>query len=611
MRIFRPTYASKTSDGTTGERRKLRRYWIETADTAGGRLYIPALTTPDASRALAHRIERLIAARAAGSELDADLSRFVDSLNLPTMARVRAKLAERGILGASAQPLPRHVLAHGRTLRARGATRKHYRLTLARCVRVLRGIGAKSWADVTAERVRAFIQARRIDKAKPWSTTTGNHHARAVKMLARWMHRSGRAGSDSLLGLAMFKPLPDERPKCSRRALTVDEARRLLTTTGAAPERFGMTGEARALLYRLAIETGLRAGELASLTRSSFDLDSDPATVRVEAGRTKNRKGAMIDLSAATAGKLGEHLQRLAPAARAFTMPHASHTAEMLRRDLTDAGVPYRDDSGLKLDFHSLRHTRAVWLLSHCGASPAEARELLRVSSLSLVDRYSRSLRVTRTVTGPDLDALPMAAVATMTGTSDTPLSIDRTAMEKPSVPPSVAPRILPDFAGLTTTTASAGIAAAGDGKTHGNAAFDATSIAGDNSELVPAGCQSGLMGRIANPLPSHKPPQNPRQYRTPARRPSVWPSAAPSQAGTKGTPPPAPAVTAPKPPHLTQDGPAASPPTQGGTDPDATALAGILAKLDASERRAVVAHVRALVAMSKAKRAALLTLTT
>lgn len=51
-----------------------------------------------------------------------------------------------------------------------------------------------------------------------------------------------------------------------RRAPNVDEIRRLVTAAAAGHEREGMSGPERALLYQLAIETGLRANELRSLT---------------------------------------------------------------------------------------------------------------------------------------------------------------------------------------------------------------------------------------------------------------------------------------------------------------------------------------------------------
>ena len=56
-----------------------------------------------------------------------------------------------------------------------------------------------------------------------------------------------------------------------RQPLTVETMRLLLKTTREAETRFGMTGPERALLYQLAAETGLRAGELRSLKRRNFD----------------------------------------------------------------------------------------------------------------------------------------------------------------------------------------------------------------------------------------------------------------------------------------------------------------------------------------------------
>ena len=52
----------------------------------------------------------------------------------------------------------------------------------------------------------------------------------------------------------------------------------------------GLSGPHRALCYRLALTTGLRRNEIRSLAWASFDLDSDEATVTVEAGYSKRRR---------------------------------------------------------------------------------------------------------------------------------------------------------------------------------------------------------------------------------------------------------------------------------------------------------------------------------
>ncbi len=393
MRVFQPTYLHRK----TGKRRHVSRWWVEVKDPHAALLYLSGFRDKARTQALGYNIERLIACRVSGAPVDPTLQRFVESLELPTMRKIRAKLVERDILGTNSLPLHRHLLAYLRHLQGKGNTAQHCRDTLARCSRVLRGLEATTWEGISVDGVRAFLQSLRKDSRKPISTTTANHHVRAVKMLSRWMYQQGRTSGDRLLACTMFKMLPDEKPRCERRALSVDEARVLLAaTTRSDIRRGGMAGPERALLYRLAIETGLRVGELTSLTTASFDLEAFPATVRVEQGRTKNRKGALLNLSPATTELIRQHLCNKAPSTRAFAMPAGRHTAVMLRRDLEDVGISYRDAQGRKIDFHALRHTRGVWLGQYTDARPAEIRELMRVSSLALVDRYTRSLRVTR-----------------------------------------------------------------------------------------------------------------------------------------------------------------------------------------------------------------------
>lgn len=72
----------------------------------------------------------------------------------------------------------------------------------------------------------------------------------------------------------------------------------------------------RALLYRLALETGLRAGELRSLRRRSFDFNR--LTVSVDAENTKNRTQAELPLRQETAVMLQDYLAGKLPQTEAF-----------------------------------------------------------------------------------------------------------------------------------------------------------------------------------------------------------------------------------------------------------------------------------------------------
>jgi integrase len=69
-----------------------------------------------------------------------------------------------------------------------------------------------------------------------------------------------------------------------------------------------MSSPERSRAYRLVAESGLRAGELRSLTRLSFSFGRKFATVTVEAGSSKRRRRDELPLRPDTAEELREHL---------------------------------------------------------------------------------------------------------------------------------------------------------------------------------------------------------------------------------------------------------------------------------------------------------------
>jgi len=174
-----------------------------------------------------------------------------------------------------------------------------------------------------------------------------------------------------------------------RRPLSKEELRKLLRTTRKAPTRWGMTGEERAILYLVASETGYRASELGSLSRANFHLDSTPPVIVLDARKTKNRTEALQPIRPFLVKILRGLLRDKLPAARVFNLPRSGHTADMLKDDLKDAGIPYEDSAGRKADFHALRHTFITNLVKG-GVLPANARDLARHSKIDLtMERYT------------------------------------------------------------------------------------------------------------------------------------------------------------------------------------------------------------------------------
>ncbi len=160
------------------------------------------------------------------------------------------------------------------------------------------------------------------------------------------------------------------------------------------------------MMYQLSTETGLRASELFSLCWGSFDLRGDPPTVTIRAAFSKHRRDDTLPLKASTVAMLdgwSDETGRVDSELPLFAaMPEK--TAKMLRADLADAGIEYRDGAGLVADFHSLRHT-FITNLTRGGVHPKVAQQLARHSTITLtMDRYSHT--VIGDLAG-GLDALP------------------------------------------------------------------------------------------------------------------------------------------------------------------------------------------------------------
>jgi hypothetical protein len=167
-----------------------------------------------------------------------------------------------------------------------------------------------------------------------------------------------------------------------------------------------MGGAERAMAYRLASGSGLRVSELKSLTPESFDLKSNPATVRVAAGYSKRRRRDVQPLSSALVALLRPWLASKASGEPVLKLP--ARTADMVKADLKAARVPYATSAGT-LDFHSLRHGYITELVAS-GASVKTCQELARHSTPTLtIGRYGHT-RLADVVGA--VEALPVVATA-------------------------------------------------------------------------------------------------------------------------------------------------------------------------------------------------------
>jgi len=291
-----------------------------------------------------------------------------------------ALLRRRGILtaadeaqaAAEATPIEKHLEAWRKAMLDEGRTAKHAKLSFTRARRLLADGGIDKISKLTAERVTGALGGLRDGGL---SLQTVNHYRSAVRAFSRWLRRTGRART-ALESLPTFNAAADCRHR--RRALSDAEIARLLDAADRGPKVGGMSGRQRGLLYRLALGTGFRAGEIRSLAPESFDLDGDPATVTVAAAYSKRRRRDVQPIRRDLAELLRPWLADKTPGEPVFALP--DKPARMLRADLDAAGIPYRDDGGRVCDFHALRHT-FVTRLARSGASVKVVQTLARHST--------------------------------------------------------------------------------------------------------------------------------------------------------------------------------------------------------------------------------------
>ena len=271
------------------------------------------------------------------------------------------------------------------SLIAKGDTVKHAMTRRAHVCRIADLCKAKRISQLTPSKVQAALQALR---GGGLSLQSCNHYLRSIKQFSRWLWRDGRAREHVLVHLAGFNARLDRRH--DRRALTDEELRKLIGAAESGPVLFGFSGCDRAMLYRIAAGTGFRRNEIKSLTPESFDLDSDPPTITVEASYSKRRRRDVQPIRKDLAGLLRTWLAWKRPGLPVIDVSKWlwHRTSRMMRKDLDAAGVEYKDVSGRYADFHSLRHT----YITNIGRLPVSMKthqELARHCEPSLTMRYT------------------------------------------------------------------------------------------------------------------------------------------------------------------------------------------------------------------------------
>jgi integrase len=374
-------------------------------------------------------------------------------------------VAEDSVADMQGVPIGDHFTAFLDHLEARGTT-KFYRSELRRYWnRLCAECGFRRLHDLSESALSRWLAAQ---SQAGMSARLRNAYHEAAVLFGNWCvnTKPPRLLVNPFAGVPKADAGAD--PRHQRRALTEAELQRLLDVARRRPlhdallirrgkdkgkavaklkpetiRRLELLGRERALIYKTLILTGLRKGELSSLTVGQVHLDGRYPFIELHTADEKNRKGSQIplraDLAADLASWIADRQSDVVSIADGPTEPFRLSKTEndkrtvtantplfsvpiglvrVLNGDLKVAGIPKRDERGRFVDVHALRDTFGS-LLSKGGVAPRTAQAAMRHSTIDLTMNVYTDPKLLDVAGALDaLPALPLDDGPTLQGQS-------------------------------------------------------------------------------------------------------------------------------------------------------------------------------------------------
>lgn len=227
------------------------------------------------------------------------------------------------------------------------ATLRDYRRVLGRlCASITR------LDDLSRATVRQYVADMR---GNGWSEGTCGIHVRYIRAFLRWLSIEGYTGEN--LALAIKAPKKSIRWE---ELLTPEELKRLLDACATGH----FAARDRAIILFL-VDTGMRRGEFAGLTRDLVHFDADGAWLLFDAPKNGNRRYAVLGRASARA--LRDYLDTRDDDDPALWMGQQgplqySALYRILRRRAENAGIDPK-----KCHPHAFRKIFATWWINNGG----------------------------------------------------------------------------------------------------------------------------------------------------------------------------------------------------------------------------------------------------
>ncbi|QQE12723.1 tyrosine-type recombinase/integrase [Planctomycetota bacterium] len=350
MRLFKRKYKDKE----TGKIQETKKWYLEFSDHN----QIVRRWAIDSDKAVANELMRklkiIINSRITGMPLDPTLHEWLETAPKPLRERMmKIDLLEKRYL-AHTDHLLHHVNDFELSLQAKGNSDEYVKLKVNRVKAIVKGCKFATWGDISVTKIEAYLHKLRqpVGEKQGMSPQTFNFYVQAIKQFCKWMVTNGRASQSPIEHLSTLNAKVDRRHE--RRALSVKEMQKLLDATLHSKTRRGrmvggrpsweMTGLERAILYRLAMETGIRSSELRSLTKNSIVFDEGEAYVVVDAAYSKRKREDRQPLKPESDDLLRQFLTTRLDDEPLFNMPPKNNVAKLIfKPDIEAAGIGYQD----------------------------------------------------------------------------------------------------------------------------------------------------------------------------------------------------------------------------------------------------------------------------
>ena len=263
--------------------------------------------------------------------------------------------------------------------------RGNYHSVLQRLIRFASDRGIETVADVTEEIAQAFLS---YNWKRGISAKTYNSNLDVLKRVFRLLCKDQNP-------FAEFKKKPGVTEM--RQAFTVEQLKQLWATL-QSPDFHMLHKEEMAVLYKLALYTGARCGDLCLLKWSAVDLEH--RLVRFIPHKTANssRKRVEIPMSDVLYSTLSEWprtgeyvLPQVADRYKRNPSGISSDTKKLIEAAgfrAVDGGESRRIRKVSRLGFHAFRHSY-VSMLINSGVNPLVVRDLVGHTTVDMTARYA------------------------------------------------------------------------------------------------------------------------------------------------------------------------------------------------------------------------------